>query len=70
MYFADPHSPCQRGLNEQNNRLLRWWLPRGIDLSAITRDRCDQILAVVNHQPRRSLDGDTPADRYHALTVR
>lgn len=70
VYFADPHSPWQRGLNENNNRLLRWWLPRGIDLSAITRARRDEILDVVNHQPRRSLDWDTPAERYHALTVR
>jgi len=70
VFFADPHSPWQRGLNENNNRLLRWWLPRGIDLGAVTRARCDEILTVVNHQPRRSLDWDTPADRYHALTVR
>ena len=69
IYFADPHSPWQRGLNEQNNRLLRWWLPRGIDLGAINRARCDEILNVVNHQPRRSLGYDTPAQRYDALTV-
>lgn len=70
VYFADPHSPWQRGLNEHNNRQLRWWLPRGIDLGATSRARLDEILAVLNHQPRRSLDWDTPAHRYHALTVR
>ena len=69
VYFADAHSPWQRGLNEHNNRQLRWWLPRGIDLAAVTRTRLDEILAVLNHQPRRSLDWDTPAARYHALTV-
>lgn len=69
VYFADAHSPWQRGLNEQNNRLLRWWLPRGIDLAAVNQPRIDEILAVVNHQPRRSLDWDTPAARYDALTV-
>lgn len=69
IYFADAHSPWQRGLNEHNNRQLRWWLPRGIDLGAVSRTRLDQILAVLNHQPRRSLDWDTPAHRYDALTV-
>ena len=69
VYFADTHSPWQRGLNEHNNRQLRWWLPRGIDLAAVGRTRLDDILGVLNHQPRRSLDWDTPAARYHALTV-
>lgn len=70
IYFADAHSPWQRGLNEQNNRQLRWWLPRGIDLAAVGQARIDDILNVLNHQPRRSLDWDTPAHRYDALTVR
>jgi len=69
VYFADPHSPWQRGLNEHNNRQIRWWLPRGIDLGAVSRARLDDILDVLNHQPRRSLNWDTPAARYHALTV-
>ena len=69
IYFADPHSPWQRGLNEHNNRQLRWWLPRGIDLDTIDRAHLDAILDVLNHQPRRSLDWDTPAARYAALTV-
>ena len=70
VYFADPHSPWQRGTNEHNNRLLRWWLPRGIDLGAITDHRTGQILDVLNHQPRRSLNWETPAERYHPLAVR
>lgn len=70
VYFADPHAPWQRGLNEHTNRQLRWWLPRGTDLSIVGPPRITEILDVLNHQPRRSLDWDTPAHRYHALTVR
>ena len=68
VWFCDPHAPWQRGLNEHTNRLIRWWLPRGIDLaSSNALDRIHQAQHVLNHQPRRSLDWATPHQRYHAL---
>ncbi len=65
---VDPHSPWQRGLNEHNNRLIRYWLPRGINLATTEAlDRIRQAEHVLNHQPRRSLNWDTPHVRYHQL---
>ncbi len=61
VWFCDPHSPWQRGLNEHNNRLIRYWLPRGINLATTEAlDRIRQAEHVLNHQPRRSLNWDTP----------
>jgi len=52
VYFCDPHAPWQRGLNEHTNRLLRWWLPKGADLSVQSPTDLAAILNVLNHQPR------------------
>ena len=68
VYFCDPRSPWQRGTNEQNNRTLRFWLPRGTDLRTIDPQ---PILPIINNQPRRSLNWATPNHTYHhATTVR
>ncbi len=69
VYFCDPHAPWQRGLNEHTNRLLRWWLPKGADLSVHNPSDLAAILNVLNHEPRRSLNWGTPAERYAALSV-
>lgn len=70
VFFAEPHSPWQRGQNENMNRQLRFWMPKGTDLHAWHQDRLDGITDVLNHQPRRLLDWKTPADHYNALTLR
>jgi IS30 family transposase len=65
VYFADKHSPWQRGGNEGNNRLIRFWFPKGTDLSQPGR-RLDQAIYVLNNQPRRSLGWLTPNQTYDA----
>ncbi|HVR78377.1 MAG TPA: IS30 family transposase [Acidimicrobiia bacterium] len=68
-WFCDPHSPWQRGQIENQNRQIRWWYPRGIDLSLVTPHHADQVATILNGQRRRSLDYQSPAAIYHALTV-
>ena len=67
VYFADPHSPWQRGTNENTNRLLRQYLSKGVSMAGLTQDDLDVIAARMNSRPRKTLDFDTPADRLDAV---
>jgi transposase, IS30 family len=67
VYFCNPHSPWQRGSNENTNRLLRFWFEKGSDLSSYTEAELKRIQDTLNRRPRPTLNLDTPAQRLAAL---
>jgi IS30 family transposase len=70
LYFCDPHSPWQRGSNENTNRLLRFWFAKGSDLSVHSADDLQRVADTLNRRPRPTLDLETPGMRLNQLLSR
>lgn len=69
VYFCDPHSPWQRGSNENTNGLVRQYLPKGTDLSIYTQEQLDAIADEINNRPRKGLGVRSPLSVYRELLI-
>jgi transposase, IS30 family len=69
VYFCDPHSPWQRGLNENTNGLIRQYFPKHTDLSVHTASDLQRVADELNQRPRLALGDKTPEQVMRALLI-
>ncbi len=69
VFFADPHTPWQRGTNENTNGLLRQYLPRSLDFATVTDRQLDAIALELNQRPRETLGWMTPSEKFSDLVA-
>jgi IS30 family transposase len=69
VYFADPHSPWQRGSNENINGLIRFFFPKGTNFLDVSDDEIISVVSLINNRPRKCLDWLSPVEFLNVLNI-